>query len=138
MEGPEGLVEYSFLGFDPALLVEVHWGFVRVISDGWVEELEDEPLEVLRGFVAPSHKIGYAPRFVGGLVGYASYEACHLWSELELAREPDKRSPVMRFGLFKDSLVYDHLNKAYYYCYLGESRLPELIKALKDGGDGEG
>ncbi|MCS7133052.1 MAG: anthranilate synthase component I family protein [Aigarchaeota archaeon] len=139
VEGPEGLAEYSFLGFDPALMIEVYREYTRIARDGSIEELDGDPLDTLKELVAPSRKIAYAPRFVGGLVGYVSYESCYLWNGgLELVRELEADLPMMRFGLFDDSLVYDHVNRTYYYCYLGESRLPELIKALKDGGDGEG
>ncbi len=137
LEGPERLAEFSFLGFGPAYEVEVWGGLTRVRGGGSVEEFGGDPVETLRRVVKPSRKIAYAPRFVGGLVGYVSYEAAYLWEDIEARDKPGDGFPLMRLGLYQDALVYDHRNNTYYYCYTEEDRLHEITGALRDSGDPE-
>jgi len=133
VEGPEGMADYSFLGFNPQLIIEVWRDRIRVEAEGGVEELEpgEDPLNILKGLLHPSKSFSYAPRFIGGLVGYISYEASRLWEDLEVKRDA-RAFPLMKFGLFADTIVYDHRNSSYYYCSVGEDRLNEILRVLRD------
>ena len=132
MESSGKLIEYSFLGFNPILIIEVWEEFTRIYDSGSIEELEGNPFIILREIVKPSQRLTHKLRFVGGLAGYVSFEAAYLWDDLEVRSKPGDGFPLMRLALFTDSLVYDHLNHTYYYCFVGENRLPEILKKFKD------
>lgn len=132
--GPERLAEYSFIGFDPALIIEVYEGFSRIRHGGSVSELEGDPLEVLSSLLGRPARLPPAPRFVGGLVGYVSYDASLLWDDIRVVEKGEAGFPLMRFGLFEDALIYDHRRGIYYYSCLGEDRLSE-VRGLLGGGE---
>ncbi|GIS64955.1 MAG: hypothetical protein CM1200mP3_12030 [Chloroflexota bacterium] len=67
VEGGEHLARYSFIGTEPDHVIETGPGR----KDG-----EVDPLGILEAFLADYKvvKSGYLPRFMGGAVGYLSYE----------------------------------------------------------------
>mgnify|MGYP000597074118 CR=1 FL=1 len=136
LTGPKRLAEYSFIGFDPKLIIECYEGFSRIHEHGSVGEVEGDPLDLLRSLARPITGISSSPRLIGGLVGYVSYEASFLWEDIQMREKPGSIFPLMKFGLFEDALVYDHeRQQIYYYCSCaGDDRLDEVRKVLKGAG----
>lgn len=132
LTGAGSLAEYSFIGFDPALIIEAYEGCIRVYEGGSVSEYETDPVDLVRRIVPQLENKPQMPRYVGGLVGYVSYEAAYLWEDISKAEKPGDDFPLMRFGLFKDALIYDHNEDALYYSHVGEDRLPELLQLLRE------
>ena len=132
LTGAGRLAEYSFMGFNPALIIEVYEGYARVYEGSSITEYEADPAAFLRGIVPQLENSPHMPRYVGGLVGYVSYEAAYLWEEILRAEKPDDGFPLMKFGFFKDALIYDHHEDALYYSHAGEGRLPELLRLLRE------
>jgi anthranilate synthase component I len=111
VEGGETVARYSFLGFDPHMIVRCRGGKVRIESAA-NEEVTDEPmLKVLRrlsGRHIPVRPSG-TPPFVAGAVGYMSYDAVR-WFERVPDDNPDDlglEEAVMMF--FSRLLVFDHV-----------------------------
>jgi anthranilate synthase component 1 len=68
-------------------------------------------------------------RYVGGLVGYFSYEAIKYWEKINIKRKT--AFPLIEFGYFDDGLVYDHSKKKLEYFYYDKSRIETISKIVK-------
>lgn len=119
-EGPERLARYSILGVDPIATVSMERGTLRVDGEAPKPRDDENPTEYLQR-VLDGHKVvdqGY--RYLGGLVGFFSYE---FTTTLEkLAPRPDATWPDFAFGLYLDGLVFDHLTRRVLYFSHGEDR----------------
>jgi anthranilate synthase component I len=138
--GAKRLAEYSFIGFEPQTVVSVKDGALGVRSlDGAKESLRTEdPLEELRKLVASpdsSDLLTRSPfRFLGGAVGYISYDSIRYWEQLPTKARDDLSLPDMEFGIYTDGIVFDHLKRGIHYYSLGrEDRLDQVNSLLKRG-----
>ncbi len=133
--GAKRLAEYSFIGFEPEAIVKVKEGRLDVASlDGAKDSLKTEdPLRDLRTLVAspPSELPGRTPfRFVGGAVGYISYDSVRYWERLPEKARDDLSLPDMEFGIYTDGIVFDHLKKGIHYYSLGRGNRLGLVQSL--------
>lgn len=131
IEGPREMVEYSIIGFEPDVYVELRNGRMIISSDSSIEYVESDPISVLRKLIGKSIWTSYTPRFIGGLVGYISYEACRLWEDFLKKDKISDGFPMIKLGLFSDAIIYDHVNGCYYYCSALRDRMDDLIDTLK-------
>lgn len=113
IEGGEKLARYSFVGFDPFLIVEGFKEKVVLKKGKAVQEIDADPDEFLKemfSFYKPVFVEGI-PRFTGGAVGYFSYDSIR-WVENIPDRNKDRlKLPEMRFGLFQNIVAFDHLKQ---------------------------
>lgn len=118
--GGERLGRYSFLGSAPFLRFQAFGRRVRIetaASDGatfLVEELDHtDPLRLLEdrlsAYRAP-HVAGL-PRFCGGAVGYAAYDAVRYIEDLGEAPADDRHLPDLCFAFYDRMVIFDHLTK---------------------------
>jgi anthranilate synthase component 1 len=71
-------------------------------------------------------------RFVGGALGYISYDAIRYIEKLPSQKLDNLQFPDVEMGIFEDGIVFDHtVNQAYYY-FRGENRLSEIQKLLSE------
>ena len=132
--GDKRLAEYSFIGFDPQAKLAAKGGALSIRSEaGTQESSTDDPLNELRDLVDGSAAGGLAKspfRFVGGAVGYISYDAVRCWEKVPRRAADDLGLPDMEFGIYNDGIAFDHINKGVYYYFLGgKSRLP-IVEGL--------
>ena len=71
LSGPARLAEQTFVGFDPEMVISYRAGVLR--SNGETMKT-DQPIAALRSLLAKYAAPGVPGRYVGGLVGYVSYE----------------------------------------------------------------
>src|SRR5437773_7641257 len=71
LSGPARLAERTFVGFDPEMIISYRAGVLR--SNGETVKT-DRPIAALRSILAKHDASGIPGRYVGGLVGYVSYE----------------------------------------------------------------
>ena len=130
LTGPKELSEFSVIGFDPEFTVKCDKGKFQIYRKGKIisERKVKDPLAELRRIlpIVNDKKL----RYIGGAVGYVSYDAIRFWEQL-----PSKRAnnmfPLMEFGIYTDGLIHDRKDKATYYFHIGKkSRLVELEKLL--------
>ena len=130
LTGPKELSEFSVIGFDPEFTVKCDKGKFQIYRKGKIisERKVKDPLAELRRIlpIVNDKKL----RYIGGAVGYVSYDAIRFWEQL-----PSKRAnnmfPLMEFGIYTDGLIHDRKDKATYYFHIGKkSRLAELEKLL--------
>jgi len=134
IEGPKKLSQYSFIGFDPTLTITIKNGeaVIRNESTGEEERKEvNEPLAVIQKTLKNRLDVK-EQRFVGGAVGYISYDAIRCWEKLPERALDDQNFPDIEVGVFDDGIVYDHRNKQAFYYHLKENRLAEINKLLQE------
>jgi len=140
IEGPKKLSQYSFIGFDPTLTITIKNGEAVIRNERTGEEERkkvNEPLAVIQKTLR--NRPGFKEqRFVGGAVGYISYDAVRCWEKLPERALDDQNFPDIEVGVFDDGIVYDHRNKQAFYYYLNENRLAEIDKLLQEPDDHEG
>jgi len=140
IEGPKKLSQYSFIGFDPTLTITIKNGEAVTRNERTGEEERkkvNEPLAVIQKTL--KNRPGFKEqRFVGGAVGYISYDAVRCWEKLPESALDDQNFPDVEVGVFDDGIVYDHRNKQAFYYHLNENRLAEINKLLQEPDDHEG
>ncbi len=131
-EGPRKLAQYSFIGYSPSKLVQVKNGTYTETSpgDGSKSTVTDDPLTPLRKTLAENFTTYHGFRFVGGLVGYFSYDFVRYLENLQRHTRDDLRLPDFEFGVYDDGIVFDHLTGQAYYYWYSNNRLKEIEKCL--------
>ncbi|RKY64481.1 MAG: anthranilate synthase component I [Candidatus Latescibacterota bacterium] len=124
VEGGRHIARYSFLGVGPFLTFRSQGKRVVVEGPEGVEEVEGDPFDVLRCLLRKHRAVRLTglPRFVGGAVGFMSYDAVRLWERL-----PDGREPVCddMFWMFFDRiLAFDNVRRELVIVALARSDLP--------------
>ncbi len=70
-------------------------------------------------------------RFVGGALGYISYDAIRYIEKLPNQKPDELCFPDVEMGIFEDGFVFDHTTQQAYYYFRGENRLTEVTELLK-------
>jgi len=104
---------YSFLGADPYMIFKSTGESVDIIRDGRRATLVRPPLPKLRELMENYRVLpepGYPP-FIGGCIGFFSYDFVHNFEKLPRISHDDLGIPDA-FFIFIDSLIaYDHIEK---------------------------
>jgi anthranilate synthase component 1 len=120
--GGERLGRYSFLGAGPFLRFQAYEQRVQIQSlttDGTgrasppVELEHPDPLRLLEENLA-AYRAPYLPglpRFCGGAVGYAAYDAVRYVERLPKAPPDDRQLPDLCFAFYDRMVIFDHINK---------------------------
>ena len=122
---PEKLGRYSFMGSNPFLILRSRGSNIEVISRGQSESMVGNPFDVLGGLLE-KYKLGPYPSpvpFVGGAVGYFSYDLCHFIERLPSTAVDDLKLPECYLAFYDAALVYDHLQGR---VHIASSGFPEL------------
>lgn len=102
---------YSFIGIDPFLIFKAKGNLIEIESKSGVKKLEGDPFVVLKGIldnyrVLPEEGL---PNFIGGAVGYISYDCLHFFEDVP-RRAPDDLLLPDIFFIFVDLVIaFDHL-----------------------------
>lgn len=134
LEGPEKLAEYSFMGFDPKIVITVKNRKAEIQDKIAHETLKlpvDDPLNLIKmltGETCTHTKF----RFIGGAVGYVSYDAVRYWERLPEIASDDLAFPDLEMGFYDDGIIFDHRRREAFYYYYRENRLDELLKLLHE------
>lgn len=132
-KGESRLAEYSFIGFEPSKLITVKNGTVDLLDTVTGERVRTatrEPFFELRRLVNSNPFTGPF-RFIGGAVGFVSYDAIRYWEKLPEIANDDLHAPDLEFGIFNDGIVFDHASGEIFYHWVGENRLESVIRASK-------
>jgi anthranilate synthase component 1 len=140
IEGPRKLAQYSFIGFDPRLTIEIKNGEAKICNEktGEVDrEKTRDPLHVLETLVKETALSNREFRFVGGAVGYISYDAVRYWEKLPQKASDDLNFPDAQLGVFDDGIVFDHRQRRAFYYYSSDDRLSEIERLMKQPSNDE-
>ena len=140
VEGPKKLAQYSFIGFNPCSVIRIKNGKVTVYNEKTgkkTEEKVDDPLHVIKEAISDLSFSYGGLRFVGGAVGYISYDAIRYWERLPEIAIDDLGFPDVEMGIFDDGIIFDHRKKRVFYYYRSEDRLTEVNRLIKENDDPE-
>ncbi len=111
-ESAERFGRYSFLGFDPKRTLSYRKGVYTIVdADGVREVPARDPFRGLAEIVGKKSvaPLPNLPAFVGGAVGYFSYDAVRYLERLPDAPPDDLGVPEACFAVTDTLVVFDHL-----------------------------
>ncbi len=113
IEGGEKLARYSFLGFDPFLVIQCDKKGLFSKTGNKSKKIVQKPIEYLKSLFAEYRPVSMKglPRFTGGAVGYFAYDTIRWLEEIPDINEDKIGLPEMRLGLFSRIIVFDHLKQ---------------------------
>jgi anthranilate synthase component 1 len=114
--GGEKVARYSFVGAGPARTFETKRDQVRLVdhrAGATQTATSGDPLALLGQLVAEydAPAISDLPRFLGGAVGYASYDTIRYYERLPDAPPDDRDLPDLLFSIYDSLVVFDHVHK---------------------------
>ncbi|HEV8058807.1 MAG TPA: anthranilate synthase component I [Gemmataceae bacterium] len=120
--GGERMGRYSFVGSAPFLRFQARGKCVRLHTrlpkgeraSERVEELKhDDPLKLLEEKLAAyrTPPVAGLPRFTGGAVGYAGYDAIRYVEHLPNPPPDDRHLPDLCFAFYDRMVIFDHITK---------------------------
>jgi para-aminobenzoate synthetase component 1 len=122
---PGKLGRYSFMGSDPFLVLR-SWGEeISIIRDGVKESRRGNPFDIV-GELLATYSLDECPAeipFVGGAVGYFSYDLCHFIERLPSTAVDDLNLPECYLAFYDTAIAFDHLARK---TYLVSTGFPEL------------
>ncbi|MDQ4101255.1 MAG: anthranilate synthase component I, partial [Thermoproteota archaeon] len=105
--GPEELSEMSVIGFDPKLTVTCDRDnlIVKNRNGEIVQNFSTkDPLSELRKLMPVKNDDRF--RYIGGAVGYISYDAIRFWEHLpEKRKKKSPKFPLLEFGIYDDGIL---------------------------------
>ena len=102
-----------------------------------VTEKTSNPLEILSQLLRHETATNTRYRFVGGAVGYISYDSVRYWEKLPQNSVDDLCFPDLEMGVFDDGFIFNHPKKQAFYYFRDDNRLPEVENLLKQPTDAE-
>ena len=119
------LGRYSFMGSDPFLVVKSRGSEITLAWEDKLEVEQGNPFDVLSRLMDTYRLDSYLPvvPFLGGAVGYLSYDLCHFMERLPATAIDDLELPESYFAFYDAILAFDHVHGKY---YIVSSGFPEL------------
>jgi para-aminobenzoate synthetase component 1 len=121
------LGRYSFLGSEPFLVMNSRGSEITLIRGQEHKVHHGNPFDTL-GKLLELYKLEYCPTpvpFVGGAVGYFSYDLCHFVEHLPSTTMDDFELPECYFAFYDAILAFDHLEGKTYVIATGFPELKE-------------
>ncbi len=112
--GGEKVGRFSFLGTAPVLRFEARGDQVRVTrGTESITTTSADPFRDLEALIARFRAVQLPglPRFAGGAVGYAAYDAVRYTENLPDAPPDDRGLPDLSFALYDRMVIFDHIRK---------------------------
>jgi len=119
------LGRYSFLGSEPFLVMNSRGSEITLVRGQEHEVQHGNPFDTI-GKLLELYKLDYCPApvpFVGGAVGYFSYDLCHFVEHLPSTAIDDLKLPECYFAFYDAIFAFDHLEGR---AYLVATGFPEL------------
>jgi len=113
---PQKLGRWSFMGSDPFLVMRSCGDEITLIKNGEEEKRQGNPFDVLGGLLEKFRLECINPKipFIGGAVGYLSYDLGRFIEKLPSNALDDLQLPESYFGFYDAIIAFDHLeNRAY-------------------------
>ena len=133
--GPRKLAEISVIGFDPEFVVSCDSSklYLRNSKDELIHT-EDlfNPLEQLNRIIPKVNDDSF--RYVGGAVGFISYDAIRYWERIPSKSKKRGVFPLIEFGIYIDGIIYNHTERNAYYFTIGKSRHNEIQAEIERNG----
>ncbi len=114
------LGKYSFIGYDPFLTIENKANVTVVLENGNDICFDNNPLDVVKKYLS-QYKIknDTGLPFVGGAVGFLSYDLCHYIEKLPKTAVDDLQLPDLIMGFYDGIVIIDHITGKVYAASAG-------------------
>ena len=125
---PQKLGRYSFLGSDPFLVMSSRGTDITLIRGNERELQHGNPFDIL-GKLLDTYRLDQCPSpvpFLGGAVGYLSYDLCHFVECLPSTTTDDLSLPESYFAFYDIIFAFDHLERKAYIITTGFPEVEEL------------
>jgi para-aminobenzoate synthetase component 1 len=129
---PEKLGRFSFVGSDPFLVMRSRGDRVALLYGDRQEIIIGNPFDVL-GELLEKYALDSYPSpspFIGGAVGYFSYDLCHFIERLPATAIDDLQLPECYLAFYDAILAFDNLERR---AYITSTGFPELEEAKRMG-----
>ena len=114
VEGGEKIARYSFIGSNPNIVFSSRGREITLIRDGRksVYTIDGNPLDELQKLMSQYQlvEVEGLPRFLGGAVGYISYDVIQYIEDIPQQNPDDLKLPEMVFMITDTILIFDHVN----------------------------
>jgi len=124
---PHKLGRYSFIGSKPFLVMSSRGTEITLVHGDQREVQHGNPFDTL-GKLLKMYKLEPHPApvpFLGGAVGYLSYDLCHFIERLPSTAIDDLQFPESYFAFYDAILAFDHLEGRVYLVATGFPELEE-------------
>lgn len=110
LNGSPKIAQYSLLGIDPFLVFKSRGDLISLTEGRKVHVFNGNPFEELRRVMSKNASITFneLPLFVGGIVGFFSYDFAHWFERLPMTTFDDTKTPDCYFMFFDLVVVFDH------------------------------
>ncbi|MPW25085.1 aminodeoxychorismate synthase component I [Alkalibaculum sp. M08DMB] len=114
------LGKYSFIGFDPFLVFRCKGNTIEIKKESDVKVYTGDPFDILKELMNKYHRdyTSHLP-FVGGAVGFFSYDLCHHIEDLPRQAIDDIGVPDCHLGFYDGVIIIDHRKNKTYIASLG-------------------
>jgi len=112
--GGEKIARYSFLSANPRAIFSARGDQVTLQQGETMRQWQShDPFSELQSLLTAYRSIALPelPRFNGGAVGYAAYDAVRYFEHLPDAPPDDRNLPDLHFCIYDDMVVFDHVQK---------------------------
>ncbi|MCX8171123.1 MAG: anthranilate synthase component I family protein [Candidatus Bathyarchaeota archaeon] len=127
--GNDDRARFSFIGFEPKITITVKDGLTYV--SGERIKVED-PIDILRAFISSPQRYDGGYRYIGGAVGYISYDSIRYWEKLPDTSIDDLGFPDIEMGIYDDGIIFDHSSNEVFYFHRGIDRYNEVVKKISE------
>ncbi|MFH1710574.1 MAG: anthranilate synthase component I family protein [bacterium] len=145
LESPNGnnkLESYSFIGFDPACIIESRGRSTNVTEGEKVTIRKSDPFDILKEYLDKYRHLSLKNlRFNGGAVGWISYDAGRLIEKLPDIAKDDLLLPSLMFMIPRKLAIFDHQNNkviSNFDILTSSSPRPDMASGLPSPQSGEG
>lgn len=128
----EKLGQYSFIGFNPIVIFKSKNDKIDITEGDVKTTYYGNPLEQLKK-IYKKYEMNYKSElpFVGGFVGYFSYDLCHHIEKLPRKAKDDVNIPDCFLGLYDGVIVIDHRRNITYAVAIGIKENPKnIVKSI--------
>ncbi len=130
---PGKLGHYSFIGGSPFLILSSRGSEITLTRGTEKSRLSGNPFDVVNNLMEIYHLDSSSPPvpFLGGAVGYFSYDLCHFIERLPCSAVDDLQLPECYFGFYDLVVAFDNLQGKAYIISTGFPELKESKRIEK-------
>jgi anthranilate synthase component I len=139
VEGGETIGRYSFLGCDPAWILQTNGNMTKQIyRDGTIKDFAGDPLTILNGCIQSIHpvKLPELPAGIGGIFGFWGYELIN-WIEPTVPIYPhsDDDLPDGLWMQIDSLIIFDQVKRKIWAIAYADLQTNDLETAYEKAGD---
>src|SRR3989339_1815239 len=125
------LGKYSIIVFDPFLIFRSKNNNIEIEENKIIKNIEEDPLLFLKQLLI-KYKINIKKTlpFIGGCVGFFSYDICNLIEKLPNVACDDSNIPDLVLGFYDSSIIIEHLTGKVYFTYINIQKSNNQEKAI--------